>query len=146
MAKADPVFLLDTNILTHPVMGHPLESVLSRFVKYRSVISTSAVAVEEAYFGLRRAGLRRGERFLTDLLAAGLPVFAYRKEAAWWTVKQRVALEKSGRPIDRTPAGARDLMIAATAAVNELILVTDNTADFAGLSIQLENWLERGRR
>lgn len=145
MAKADPVFLLDTNILTHPVRERPVEAVMSRFVKHRAVIATSAVSVEEALYGLRRAGLRRGEDFLTELLAAGLPVFAYRKEAAWWTAKQRVALEKAGRPTDRTPAGARDLMIAGTAAVNELILVTDNTADFAGLPVRTENWIERRR-
>lgn len=145
MARADPVFLLDTNILTHPVTDRPLESVMSRFVKYRSVIATSAVSVEEALYGLRRAGLRRGEAFLTDLLAAGLPVFAYRKEAAWWAAEQRVALEKSGRPIDRSPGGARDLMIAATAAINDLVLVTDNTADFASLPLKVENWIDRRR-
>jgi predicted nucleic acid-binding protein len=143
VAKSDPVFLLDTNILTHPVNDRPFESVMSRFVKYRAVIATSAVSVEEALYGVKRARVRRGEEFLADLLAAGLLVFAYRKEAAWWAAEQRARLDRVGKPIGHTAAGARDLMIAATAAVNELILVTDNTADFAGLPVHLENWIER---
>jgi tRNA(fMet)-specific endonuclease VapC len=145
VAKSDPVFLLDTNILTHPVKDRPFGSVMSRFVKYRSVIATSAISVEEALYGVRRAGVRRGEEFLADLLAAGLPVFAYRKEAAWWAAEQRVGLERAGRSIERSASGARDLMIAATAAVNELILVTDNVDDFAALPVHVENWIERRR-
>ena len=93
----------------------------------------------------RRVRLRRGEEFLTDLLAAGLPVFSYRKEAAWWAAAQRIRLESAGRPIDRSAGGVRDLMIAATAAVNDLILVTDNLADFSSLPVHLENWVERRR-
>jgi tRNA(fMet)-specific endonuclease VapC len=143
VGKSDPVYLLDTNILTHPVKPRPVESVMTRIVKNRALISTSAISLEEGLYGFRRAGQRRGVDFLNDLVAAGLPVFAYRKETAVWTAEQRARLERAGNPLDRSPRGARDLMIASIAAINDLILVTDNLDDFAGLPVQTENWLSR---
>lgn len=52
--------------------------------------------------------------------------------------KERARLEKMGAPID-----GLDLLIGATAIVQDLVLVTNNTRHFARLDrIQLENWLE----
>ncbi|MGL5078460.1 MAG: type II toxin-antitoxin system VapC family toxin, partial [Waterburya sp.] len=40
-----------------------------------------------------------------------------------------------------TPIGAYDLLIAATALANELILVTSNTKEFSRVKhLVLENW------
>lgn len=52
--------------------------------------------------------------------------------------KLRVYLEKFGKPID-----GFDLLIAAAAIANDMILVTDNTRHFARIpGLKFENWLE----
>ncbi|MBK9051455.1 MAG: hypothetical protein IPL78_11225 [Chloroflexi bacterium] len=62
----------------------------------------------------------------------------YDRAAAEWHAYEWVRLTQAGK----TPSFA-DAQIAATVAVNDLILVTRNTADFtdfAGLTV--ENWFE----
>lgn len=56
--------------------------------------------------------------------------------AATWQAEERTSLVAAGK----TPAFV-DGQIAATAYVNDLILVTNNTSDFENfLNLKLENW------
>jgi tRNA(fMet)-specific endonuclease VapC len=75
---------------------------------------------------------RAVERFL-----APYTVLSFAAEAADHYADISVRLEALG-----TPIGPNDLVIAATARAQGLILVTHNTAEFARVpGLQLEDWL-----
>jgi tRNA(fMet)-specific endonuclease VapC len=66
-----------------------------------------------------------------------MPILNYSMEAADWHAQERARLSQ----VEQTPLYA-DGQIAAIAAVNQLILVTRNVADFENFrELQLENWL-----
>jgi len=53
------------------------------------------------------------------------------------TVKIRLSLRQTGRPIGET-----DMLIASVAIADNAILVTDNTKQFENIeNLMLENWL-----
>jgi len=63
-------------------------------------------------------------------------ILPYDAEAANWHAAERARLVGTGR----TPPFL-DGQIAAIAVVNELILVTNNTSDYADFQqLQLQNW------
>ena len=67
---------------------------------------------------------------------------SYDELAAGWHGRERARLEALGKP-----APYVDGQIAAIAEVNDLILVTANTKDFARFKgLTVENWLRRSRR
>lgn len=63
-----------------------------------------------------------------------IPIFDSLMEYA----KQKNRLRKAGMPIDDF-----DLLIACSAIVNDLIVVTDNTKHFERLPVKLRNWVVR---
>lgn len=92
-----------------------------------------------AGYGTRRLpdGRRREAlEVFVHALPARFPVLRYDERAAQWHARQRARLEREG--VQRPFA---DGQIAATAATNELTLVTRNVGDFAGFSgIDVETW------
>jgi tRNA(fMet)-specific endonuclease VapC len=79
-----------------------------------------------------------GRRAFSSGDGAKMPVLPYEKSAAEWFAQERARLTQIGRP-----PSYPDGQIAAVAAVNNLILVTRNTADFAHFAgLRLENWFE----
>ena len=68
--------------------------------------------------------------------AAGFSTLAYDDRAAAEYAKVRADLAAKG-----TPIGPNDLMIAAIALANALILVTHNTSEFSRVvGLTLEDW------
>lgn len=135
-------YLLDTNIISEPARIAPSAAVLTRLEKHTGVMALSAVTWFELCHGVNRlsTGRRRAwlEAFLSDVVAPGFPVVAYDVAAATWHARERARCAGDGF----APALA-DSMIAATAAVHGLTLVTRNTRDFVvfdGLAV--ENWFE----
>jgi len=59
------------------------------------------------------------------------------KKVRMLTVKIRLSLRQTGRPIGET-----DMLIASVAIADNAILVTDNTKQFENIeNLMLENWL-----
>lgn len=75
------------------------------------------------------------EQYLTDVVAATLPVLSYDARAAAWHATERARLTSLGQ----TPAFA-DGQIAAIAAVNDLTIITMNTKDFVDFDLTVEDW------
>jgi tRNA(fMet)-specific endonuclease VapC len=74
--------------------------------------------------------------YLEQVLNQPLTVLPYDREAALWHAEERARLASQGR----TPPFI-DGQIAAIAIVNNLTLVTRNTADFADFAgVTMENW------
>lgn len=132
-------YLLDTNILSEAVRPRPDPSVLARLQANAGQVNIAATTWHELWFGLLKMPASRKrdviERFLLES-AHKIPVLPYDMAAAEWFAQERARLSQIGR----TPSYP-DGQIAAVAAVNDLILVTRNTADFAHFSgLRLENW------
>jgi len=76
------------------------------------------------------------EKYLMEEVKAKLPFFAYDRAEAEWHANERSRLMTLGK----TPPFV-DGQIAAIAHVNQLILVTNNTSDYANFNnLTIENW------
>lgn len=133
-------YLLDTNVLSEPLRPKPNERVMERLREADTSVATAALVWHELRFGAARLSPSRKRRtieaYLEDVLRPTVPILPYGQSAADWHASERARLVAIGK----TPPFA-DGQIAAIAAMNGLILVTSNVADyeqFSGLSI--ENW------
>jgi tRNA(fMet)-specific endonuclease VapC len=100
---------------------------------------TSAVVLHELWFGIDRLPPSRRrtdlERFLREFMS-GVPVLSYGQRAARWHATERARLARGGHSVPFA-----DGQIAATASVNEAILVTANRKHFELLEgLRLESW------
>lgn len=133
-------YLLDTNVLSEPVVARPNPFVLNRIKAHGTALAISAITWQEVLYGmlLLPAGKRRDqiEDYLFRRIRPALPIIGFDERAARWQAEQRARLRQAGR----SPSYP-DSQIAAIAAVNELVLVTRNVEDFAGFhGLQIENW------
>ena len=133
------VYLLDTNILSELAKREPNAAVERRLAAHQFQCAVSAPTIEELTFGVQRLPPSPKREMLGSWLDQILNSFAllpYDHYCAIWLGRERARLAATGKPAPRT-----DGEIAAIAAVNELVLVTRNTADFANFSgLRLENW------
>lgn len=132
--------LVDTNVLSETVRARPNEGVLRWFAAHPS-FAVSAVTLEELAFGIERvAGKRRAllhewfERLRREPLSLVVPIDA---EVAIAAGRMRALRERKGRPVAQA-----DMLIAASALVRGLVLVTRNVGDFEGCGIGLINPFE----
>lgn len=138
---SDPQFLLDTNILSEPLRPVPNPRVMESLVRSSGLTATATVVFHEMLYGCYRLPNSRKrqaiEAYLREEVEAKLLLLPYDREAAKWHASERARLVKLGK----TPSYV-DGQIAAIAVVNDLVLVTNNEADYADFQgIQIENWL-----
>jgi tRNA(fMet)-specific endonuclease VapC len=133
-------YVVDTNILS-ALEGMPANKmVVEKIAIHQHEIALTSVNWHEIWYGYHRLPTsRRKDRvrnFLYRVEELALPILPYDEEAALWFAEERARLSLVGK----TPAYA-DGQIAAITAVNNLILVTRNRADFRDFpSLHLENW------
>ncbi|MTW22430.1 type II toxin-antitoxin system VapC family toxin [Allochromatium palmeri] len=135
-------YLLDTNILSEPLVARPNARVLEQIEKHSHALAIAVVTWQELLYGLflLPPGKRRKhiEDYLFHRVRPTLPIIALDERAAHWQAEQRARLRQSGRT-----ASYPDSEIAAIAAVNDCILVTRNLSDFEAFQgLRLENWFE----
>ena len=132
-------YQIDTNVLSEPARPDPHPNVLRQLQANRSSLAIAATSWHEAQFGLRRLPLSARRRALERYLESErhqLVILPYDEAAADWHAEERARLASLGL----TPPFA-DGQIAAVAAVNGLILVTANVADFQHFQgLTIENW------
>lgn len=132
-------FLLDSNIISEPSRPIPNTQVLDQLNLYRSEVGVASVVVHEILYGCWRLPPSKRKdalwKYIEDSVL-DLPVFDYDLNAAKWHAQERVRLSKIGK----TPAFI-DGQIASIASGNDLILVTNNVADFQDFQgLVIENW------
>ena len=129
-------YLLDTNACVRILNGsstHLEEQLRSRSP---TEIALCSVVKAELYFGARKSERQAENLRLVDHFFSVLSSFPFDDRCAETYGAIRTELERSG-----TPIGPNDLLIAATAITNELILVTHNTREFERVvGLQLEDW------
>jgi len=135
-------YLLDTNVLSEPVVARPNSFVMERIKANGASLAISSVTWQEVLYGmlLLPASKRRDqiEDYLFRRIRPALPIIGFEERAARWQAEQRASLRQAGK----SPSYP-DSQIAAIAAVNELVLVTRNVDDFAAFEgLQIEDWFE----
>ena len=130
-------FLIDTNICIYIINNRPPEVIR----KFKSVavgdIGISSISVSELYYGVSKSrhikeNLKRLEEFLCPF-----EIIPYDENASKFYGEVRSQLENQGNVI-----GPLDLLIAAHALSNHLILITNNEKEFKRIkSLKVENWV-----
>lgn len=133
------VYLLDTNVISELVRKQPNEQVQAKVQTTIGSVAIASVTWHEVQYGVQRLAPSRRRSRIEAYFAnveTQMPILPYNQAAAEWFARERARLSKIGRP-----ASYADGQIAAVAAVNHLIVVTRNVADFADFaSITVENW------
>ena len=137
---SEPKFLLDTNIVSEPLRPTPRATVLERLRRYENEIAISSIVWHELRLGaerLPRSERKKAiERYLSEVVLASMPILDYDRQAAEWHALERARLAARGE----LPPFANG-QIAAIAAVQQLTLVTFNTADFKRFrDIRVQSW------
>jgi toxin FitB len=125
-------FLLDTNVISEVVKPHPNSALLSWLAEAdEDRIFLSVVTLMELRYGVERMHAGRKRNRLEEWLDRDLP---NRFQGRILAIDDRVA-DLGGRLVARSesmghPLETRDALIAASAEVYELTVVTRNVSDF----------------
>ena len=133
-------YLLDTNVISELTKQLPDPKVIE-FLSEHENLWLSTIVVHELEFGLqllpegnRRYSLQSVlSEFIADIERQGHVLPLGRKEAEF-AARLRSQARRSGRVIQLGNA-----LIAGTAKVHDLSVVTRNTEDFAGLDVKITN-------
>ncbi|MDW7711226.1 MAG: type II toxin-antitoxin system VapC family toxin [Deferrisomatales bacterium] len=126
-------FLVDTNVLSELSRAAPDAGVIS-WARGVTRIAVSVVTIDEVYFGLSWRPLPRVERWFESFLKSQCQVIPVTEEIARQSGLLRGRLKAGGST--RTQA---DMLLAATAQVHALTLVTRNERDFEGCGVAVLN-------
>lgn len=129
--------LLDTNILTAFLKGHP--QVVARMERYLDEVgrpSISIITYYELLRGLKELGSPRKLADFEDLIGH-LHMRLLTRRVVGIGADLYVELRRRGEPLEDA-----DILIAATALAHGLVLVTDNEQHFRRIpGLKVENWL-----
>jgi tRNA(fMet)-specific endonuclease VapC len=128
-------YLLDTNICIFLMKNRPQTVALYEQNKPFG-LGISAITLSELQFGVYNSNKieHNGESLLRFLI--GVEVLDYDSFAAEEYGKIRAYLRRNG-----TPIGEMDMLIAAHAKANGLIIATNNTSEFMRIEgLRLEDW------
>jgi len=129
-------YLIDTNICIY-IMNQRPAHVIEKFKQfYPEDIGVSTITVFELQYDVAKSARRQdNQQRLNDFLAP-FEILDYDETAARTCGDIRFLLEKRGQPI-----GPFDLMIAAHALSQRLVLVTNNEKEFTHVeNLKIENW------
>jgi tRNA(fMet)-specific endonuclease VapC len=134
-------YLLDTNVISDFVKGHP--AVMARIKSTPPpMLGISSITAMEIEFGLQLNPERaRKLAHIIEALLTRVEILDFSREDARTAATLRAALQKRG-----TPIGPYDVLLGGCALRRGLIFVTANTGEFARIDgLQLENWRGESR-
>ena len=131
------IWLLDTNVLIHAVRGRPL-AVRTRLQQQSpDDVAVSSITIAELWYGAEKSDSPARKRAAWKAVIEPFQVLAFDRDAAEHHARIRHHLR-------HRPIGERDLLIAAIALAQDLILVTHNAAEFSRVPrLQVEDWVAR---
>ncbi|MGB5599612.1 MAG: type II toxin-antitoxin system VapC family toxin [Thiothrix litoralis] len=131
------MYVLDTNTLIYYFKGmgnvkHNLLQIPPQDLAIPSIV------IYELEYGLAKSNAPQKRRAQIGELCSLVSILPFHEAEAKCAATVRATLEKKG-----TPIGPQDVLIAATALVQQGILVTRNTGEFSRVAgLDLENWYE----
>lgn len=132
-------YLLDTDICIYLIKKKP-DSVLKKLSGLAtSDVGLTVVSVFELQFGVENSQYRQqSQKALNHFLESIHEILPIDRQVANCAAQIRAELKLKGRPI-----GPYDVLIAAAALSNDLILVSNNVREFERIAgLKLENWVE----
>ena len=126
-------FLCDTNIISELVRPQPNPGVLI-WVKNLSDINISVITVEEIFYGLTSKPNIKIQSWWDNFMQNHCQILPITAEIAKLCGQLRGQQRLSGKTVTQA-----DMMIAATAQIHQLTLVTRNIRDFDSCGIPLFN-------
>ena len=133
-------YLLDTNVVSQPMMKTPSASVLRKLATIADECAIGAPVWHELLFGCHSMPAGKRRNALLDYLAdvvSNFEILPYDDLTAKLHALERVRMKELGTTVPFV-----DGQIAAIAQINELVLVTDNVRDFAPFkALTVENWV-----
>jgi tRNA(fMet)-specific endonuclease VapC len=131
------MYLLDTNICIYIINNSP-KKVVDRVKKLKvHQVKLSSISLAELEYGASKSSSRERNRKALINFASAFDIVYFNDNDAEVYGLIRAELEKKGQVI-----GPYDMQIAAQAITRDLILVTNNTEEFARIpNLKLENWV-----
>ena len=129
-------YTMDTNICIYAIKNKP-ESVIRKILSQNPEdLCISVVTYAELMHGVEKSQAVEKNRIAMSLFLSAITVLDFDGEAAEVYGQIRAELERKGTPID-----PMDLLIAGHARSQGLILVTNNTREFARVTgLRIEDW------
>lgn len=129
-------YMMDTNICIYAIKNKP-ESVIRKILSQNpEYLCISVVTYAELMHGVEKSQAVEKNRIAMSLFLSAITVLDFDGEAAEVYGQIRAELERKG-----TPIGPMDLLIAGHARSQGLILVTNNTREFARVTgLRIEDW------
>lgn len=127
--------LLDSDICIYAMKGRN-RALTERFAAHDGRMAISDVTVFELYYGAERYDDPQQRFSVIESLVARLEVLPFDSKAARHAGQIRATLERKGQMI-----GGYDVMIAAIARSQGLVLATNNVREFARVEgLRVEKW------
>ena len=138
--SSKPQYLLDTNII-YELVRNPHGRLKDQIALVgEEAVCTSIIVSSELRFGAEKKGSKKIRSQLEAILSA-IEILPFQEPADRQYATLRCQLEKAG-----TPIGPNDMLIAAQAISQGLILVTANFKEFSQVpGLAVENWIELKR-
>lgn len=128
--------LIETNAVI-ALIGRKSDMLLSRVMDSdEGSIGLSTIVMHELYYGAYKSAKISYNLETLRLFMADFPVIGFEREDALTAGDIRAALAAKGRPI-----GPYDVLIAAQARTQDLVLVTNNVGEFRRVDgLRVEDW------
>jgi tRNA(fMet)-specific endonuclease VapC len=130
-------YLLDTNTCIYIINKKPPSAVKQIRSKHADEVSISTITIAELEYGVYRS--KHADQNRIALLEFLMPfvILDFDQGAAAVYGSVRASLEKKG-----TPIGPMDLLLAAQALSQQLVLVTNNEREFRRVAgLHVKNWI-----
>ncbi len=129
-------YMLDTNICIYAIK-HKTETVIKNFLSHEpEEMCISSITYAELMYGVEKSMAIEKNGIALSLFLSPLTILEFQASAAEEYGKVRTELESKGMPI-----GPMDLLIAAHARSEGLILVTNDTREFCRVEgLVVEDW------
>ncbi len=132
-------YMLDTNICIYIIKQRPIQVLATLRKLDIGDVCISAITLAELAYGVVKSHQRERNTVALTSFLSPLEILPFSDNAAVVSGEIRAALEKKGQIM-----GAYDLLIAAHALSEKLILVTNNTGEFGRIpGLSLNNWADQ---